>query len=129
MINGNLAECYFSEVVCAGGKWSSPCEIGSRKSSADQPVRLFREDKLWTLPGDSTLYCTSLMGLASHRSSVFKLEIMISVSRTEKKKVWGCMKMIWVESCINIFFGASLYTDRMVSHNNKVKIQTLSNTE
>lgn len=60
VINGNLAECYFSEVV--GGKWSSPCEIGSREWSADQPGCRHWEDKLWTLSDYSTLYCTSLMG-------------------------------------------------------------------
>lgn len=30
VINGNPSQCYFSGVLCAGVKWSSPCEIGSR---------------------------------------------------------------------------------------------------
>lgn len=69
VINGNLAGCYFSEVVCEGGKRSSPCEIGSRESSADQPVCRLWEDILY--PAGlwlSILYSTNGAGQSRVRS-------------------------------------------------------------
>lgn len=102
VINGNLAELYFSEFVYAGGKWSSPCEIGSRKLSADQSVCRLWEDILWALLGYSTLDCTLLMGLASHGSNLqmahcFKpaSQITTSVSGTGKV-VRDCTKICGV---------------------------------
>lgn len=74
----------FFRGVYAGGKQSSPCEIGSRESSADQPVCRLWEDILWTTPGYSTLYCTSLTGLASHGSNL-QMAIITSLSETAKE--------------------------------------------
>lgn len=53
MINVNLVEGYFSGTACAGGEWSSPCEIGSKESSADQPVCRPLEDVLLARMGYS----------------------------------------------------------------------------
>ena len=61
-------------------KWSSPCEIGSRESSADQPVCRRWGDKLWTLLGYSALRGTSLMGLASHGSNLQMAHLQWPVS-------------------------------------------------
>lgn len=104
VINGNLAESYFSEVVYAGGKWSSPCEIGNRKLSAYQAVCRLWED---ILSGYSTLYCPLLMGLVSQICkwpTVFILRAGLRLQRVGQRKWYRTMDIIVVwrgsESCI-----------------------------